>query len=153
GSEADGWVNTLTLQADGKILMGGGFSAVNGQPRALIARLNADGTLDDRFAPQASSGISFGSVFTTGLQADGRILVGGNFNRLGGQVRNRIGRFYNTEPASQDLSYAASTVTWLRGGTSPELSAVSFSHSGDGSSWTNLGTGTRVPGGWRLTGI
>jgi len=72
---------------------------------------------------------------------------------LGGQQRIRIGRLNNTDPATQDLSYDGNTVTWLRGGTSPEVWRTFFDHSTDGLNWTNLGPGTRIVGGWRLTNV
>jgi hypothetical protein len=87
------------------------------------------------------------------VQADGKILVGGDFTTLGGQPRNYIGRLNNTEPATQDLTYAGSTITWLRGGTSPEVWRTTFEHSPNGVTWTSLGAGARVPGGWQLTGV
>src|SRR5690349_9219643 len=43
---ADNSVSSLAVQPDHKILVGGSFLALSGQPRARIARLNADGTLD-----------------------------------------------------------------------------------------------------------
>ena len=49
GSGANGDVSAVTLQADGKILIGGIFTSVNGTARNRIARLNADGTLDTAF--------------------------------------------------------------------------------------------------------
>jgi len=87
------------------------------------------------------------------IQADGRILVGGNFTILAGQTRNRLGRLNNTEPATQSLTRDDSAVTWLRGGTSPEVWRTTFEHSADGVTWTNLGAGTRVTNGWQLTGV
>ena len=42
----NGSVFALAVQPDGRILLGGNFSAVSGQPRRSIARLNPDGTLD-----------------------------------------------------------------------------------------------------------
>jgi uncharacterized delta-60 repeat protein len=80
-------VFSLAVQADGKILVGGSFSALGGQPRANIARLNADGTVDGAFNPGAN-----GSVSCLALQADGKILVGGSFTELGGQPRSNIAR-------------------------------------------------------------
>ncbi len=44
-------INSVGLQNDGKILFAGGFVAFNEVPRAGLARLNADGTLDMKFAP------------------------------------------------------------------------------------------------------
>jgi uncharacterized delta-60 repeat protein len=51
-------VNAIALQPDGKVLIGGTFTNVNGQPRQDIARLNSDGTLDTSFVP--SPGVSGG---------------------------------------------------------------------------------------------
>jgi uncharacterized delta-60 repeat protein len=42
-------VGTMTLQADGKVLIGGGFSAVGTASRKGIARLNREGSLDPTF--------------------------------------------------------------------------------------------------------
>ncbi|MFN2622810.1 MAG: delta-60 repeat domain-containing protein, partial [Chthoniobacterales bacterium] len=94
-------VDAIALQADGKILLGGFFTTLspNGGAtvtRNRIARLNADGTLDTAFNPNAN-----GSVRSIALQADGRILAGGQFTTLspnGGAAvtRNRIARL-NTD--------------------------------------------------------
>jgi len=42
-------INRVLLQNDGKILIGGSFSIVNGLSRAYIARLNSDGGVDSGF--------------------------------------------------------------------------------------------------------
>jgi hypothetical protein len=42
-------LNTLLIQADGRILVGGLFTLVNGAIRPYIVRLNTNGTLDDAF--------------------------------------------------------------------------------------------------------
>lgn len=82
----DGTVNCLALQPDGRILIGGGFAAVAGIPRARLARLNRDGTLDAGFdAPT-------GEVFSLAVQGDGKILVGGFFTTVAGVARDRIAR-------------------------------------------------------------
>jgi len=81
-------VSALAVQAEGKILVGGHFTKVDGQPRDCIARLNADGTLDATFNPGAKGW----SVYSLAVQADGKILVGGWFGTLGGQTRNNLGR-------------------------------------------------------------
>jgi len=45
-SATDGNANAIAVQTDGKIVIGGTFTSVNGTARKNIARLNADGTLD-----------------------------------------------------------------------------------------------------------
>src|SRR5204862_5607325 len=92
---ANGSINVVVVQPDGKILLGGAFTALspNGGAsvtRNRIARLNADGTLDTAFNPNAN-----GNVRSIAVQADGKILVAGDFNgtnSIGGQTRNRIAR-------------------------------------------------------------
>ncbi len=142
------YVSSLAVQVDGKIVVGGGFNTLGGQPRNWLGRLNADGTLDSTFNPEANN-----SVYSLAVQADGKILVGGGFTTLGGQPRNYLGRLNNTAPATQSLGYDGSTITWLRGGTSPEVWRTTFDYSEDGLTWTNLGAGTRIPGGWQLAGV
>ena len=85
--ESFSWVYALGLQPDGRILAGGVFLTLNGEPRSFIGRLNANGTLDETFNPGADS-----QVKNLVVQPDGKILVSGNFNVLTGQVRPGFGR-------------------------------------------------------------
>jgi uncharacterized delta-60 repeat protein len=143
---ADDWVRSLAVQADGKVLVGGYFSTLGGETRDCLGRLNPDGTLDTKFNPEADD-----YVQSLAVQADGKILVGGQFTTLGGQTRNYLGRLNATHPATSSLSFDGSTITWLRGGTSPEVWRTIFDWSSDGLLWTPLGDGTRIPGGWQPT--
>ena len=82
-----GGVNSIAVQADGKILVGGGFTTLGGQPRNFIARLDATTGLADSFDPDAN-----GDVLSIAVQPDGKIIAGGGFSTIGGQTRNRIAR-------------------------------------------------------------
>jgi uncharacterized delta-60 repeat protein len=84
-----GDVETIAVQGDGRILIGGGFSSTVGFPRNHIARLNGDGSLDMSFDP--GSGAS-SNVMTAAVQGDGRIVIGGMFASYDGTARNRIAR-------------------------------------------------------------
>ncbi len=89
GSGADDFVYTIALQTDGKIIIGGIFDSYNGTARFNFARVNADGTLDTTLtSPFAQSTI----ISEADLQADGKIIVLGNFALLGGQTRRGIAR-------------------------------------------------------------
>jgi uncharacterized delta-60 repeat protein len=81
----------IAVQSDGKIILVGTFTTVGGTTRNRIARLNADGTLDTGYNPNAN-----GQVFRVALQSDGKALVGGNFTTVGGTARNRVARL-NTD--------------------------------------------------------
>jgi uncharacterized delta-60 repeat protein len=82
------WVSPLALQADGKILIGGGFTTVSNISRVRLARLNPDGVLDTTFNPPAISD----SLYAIAIQPDGKILIGGDFTTLGPQTCYAIGR-------------------------------------------------------------
>jgi uncharacterized delta-60 repeat protein len=149
---ASSGVQSLALQADGKILLGGYFYYFYGTSKYYphIARLNPNGTLDTGFDPPEPSYY----VESVVVQTNGRILLGGSFSDVGGTVRNYIARLLNG-PATQTLVVPdVSQAQWLRSGTAPEVEQVTFELSvNGGSSWTALGSGTRVSGGWTRTGL
>jgi uncharacterized delta-60 repeat protein len=82
-------VSMLGIQGDGKILIGGSFSRVNGSSRTNLARLFSTGGLDGTFNP----GVPDTRVFSLRLQTDGKVLVGGEFNSISGIPRISIARF------------------------------------------------------------
>jgi uncharacterized delta-60 repeat protein len=83
----DGAVYALAVQSDGKIVVGGNFNAVFGQPRRSIARLNADGTLDATVTAQnALSGI----VRTVASGSDVFFVAGGQFTLPSQSARNLL---------------------------------------------------------------
>ena len=139
---------SLAMQTDGKILAGGEFTSLGGQPRSYLGRLLPDGQLDPTFNPGASD-----NVYSLALQADGKILMGGSFSMLAGQTLSPLGRLNNNDMATQHLAYDGSAIIWQRGGGGPEVGRTSFEHSSDGSNWVFLGVGTRLVGGWQLTGV
>ena len=85
---ANGFVYSIAVQADGKILAGGGFNGANsigGQTRNFIARLDATTGLADSFNPNANN-----DVFSIAVQADGKILAGGNFTSASADRRAAV---------------------------------------------------------------
>jgi uncharacterized delta-60 repeat protein len=71
----------VSIQPDGKILVGGGFTSYNGTPANKIIRLNSDGTVDGTF--NIGTGFDL-TVWAINLQSDGKILVGGDFTQYNG---------------------------------------------------------------------
>ncbi len=68
-------------QADGKILMGGNFTQVNGDTAPKLVRLNLDGTLDGSFNLAEVAGAVTSEPKKVLVQPDGKILVGGTVTR------------------------------------------------------------------------
>lgn len=78
----NGSVNTIAIQSDGRILVGGSFNIFNNNTRSRIVRLNANGTIDNTFV--VGTGFGNGFVNSIAIQPDGKILVGGSFETYKG---------------------------------------------------------------------
>ena len=72
GTEPDGEVSGLALQADGSLLVAGGFANIGGRTRRAVVRLDASGTLDGSFNAQVPANTYFSDV---AVQPDGRVLL------------------------------------------------------------------------------
>ena len=81
----------IIVQSDDKILAAGTFESYNGVTANGLARINSDGSIDPTF--QVGSGFTSLGGFplrTISEQADGKIVVGGEFISYDGTGRNRI---------------------------------------------------------------
>lgn len=86
GFTTNGLVNAVVRDDAGGFVLAGGFTLVNGQPRARLARLNPDLTLD-AWNPAAD-----GTVQDM-VAAEGRIWIAGAFQHVGGLGRTRLAAF------------------------------------------------------------
>ena len=78
-SGANDVINAMALQPDGRIIIGGNFTAFNGANRHGIARLNSDGSVDTTFNPGTGAN---GQVLSVALQANGQIVIAGSFSTV-----------------------------------------------------------------------
>ena len=85
----NGRVRAISIQVDGKIIVGGDFSTYNGSLANHIVRLNIDGAIDTTFNTIIGAN---NSVWTTSIQSDGRVVIGGDFTSYDGTSINRIAR-------------------------------------------------------------
>ena len=86
-----GHITAIAVDENGKILAGGDFTKFGEQEAKLIARLNADGTLDTTFSSPASHINSTGTFKAeTILLKSGKILVGGYFNYASDDVKGGL---------------------------------------------------------------
>lgn len=94
---------TMTLQPDGKLLVGGKFVGYNGLGRRGIVRINTDGSADASFQTglgasytfQGASGPTYdypAMVRAIVVQANGKIVLGGYFERFNGINKKNIAR-------------------------------------------------------------
>lgn len=101
GTGFNTWVSRVALQADGKILAGGGFLTFNGSTRNGIVRINSDGSLDAGYNPYTGSSSYY--VWSFAVQPNGKIIFGGSFNSVNGVYSYKIARI--EEDGSLDVSF------------------------------------------------
>jgi len=95
GTGADSSIETTSIQADGKIIIGGYFTSYDGNTVNRIARLMDTGSLDTNFNTGGDGANS--TVWTTAIQTDGKIIIGGQFTSYNGTNNiNRIARLNDT---------------------------------------------------------
>lgn len=131
GTGPDNQVVSIALQPDGKILIGGYFSNVQGTSRSFLARLNADGSLDTSFAavPFVIDGNSW-RVEALAIQPDNKILAGGSFYFSGSPFKAGIVRL-NTN-GTVDSSFNPGAGAHLNGNPNSLRSVLSISLQRDG---------------------
>jgi hypothetical protein len=95
-------VNSVVVQSDGKVLLGGNFTNVHGTSRNGIARLQADGSLDLDGGFNPGTGTDH-VVASLALQPDSNVLLGGHFTTVNGMVRPYIARLYGDSLARPQL--------------------------------------------------
>src|SRR4051812_25358982 len=76
-SSINGQIFAMARQPDGKMLVAGSFSSLNGLVRGRVARLEADGNIDPTFMNGLSGADS--NILALAVQSDGKILIGGAF--------------------------------------------------------------------------
>jgi len=91
GAGANSNPNDIVVQSDGKILLGGAFTAWNGTTVNYIVRLNSDGTRDTAFTTNAGTGAN-AIIYTLVIQSDNKVLVGGNFTGYNSINRSYLAR-------------------------------------------------------------
>ncbi len=99
----DDFVACMIPFSDGSVLIGGRFGSVDGIGRAGIAKLTSTGAIDQSFNP--GSGCD-GTVWTMALQPDGKILIGGDFTHVSGNLRKFVARL--NADGTPDLSFNTS---------------------------------------------
>jgi gliding motility-associated-like protein/uncharacterized delta-60 repeat protein len=119
GNATEIW--SLAIQPDGKIIIGGSFFTYNSVSRNGIARINADGSLDNSF--NIGTGLN---VAARGLaiQSDGKILVGGGSTVFNNVSCNSVIRLNSN--GSLDNTFNTNVTVW------PDFVTVGIAVQADG---------------------
>jgi uncharacterized delta-60 repeat protein len=155
-----GYVGSLVIQPDGKIIAGGWFDTWGGMPISNLVRLFPSGRMDPTFhvnwtdgPPGLESG-GAGEVCTIALQPDGKLLIGGGFKSIDGRNTwglTRLFTFGGTGSSVLSLSgQAGARQLWLDG--RPQ-SQYHIEVSSDLKTWTPLTTVTMTAAGVQIPWI
>jgi uncharacterized delta-60 repeat protein len=110
--QTDGQVEYILGLPDGKFVISGPFTRVNGERRVMMARLNADGSLDSSF--DVGGGFD-GNPSGIALQPDGKLLVQGSFYRVNGVPAQWLTRLV-AESHPGELRFSTATFETMEGG-------------------------------------
>lgn len=104
GAGFDASVNSIEVQSDDKIVVGGAFTTLNGStiPQSFV-RLNSDGTEDTTFSTNVGTGFNQELRALAIQPSDGKILAGGVFSSLSGNTRQKLVRF--NSDGTEDTSF------------------------------------------------
>lgn len=94
GTGFNNTVEAISVQSDGKIIVGGSFTYFNGSVATKLLRLNEDGSRDVSFGPGGVGPDD--KIRTIALQTDGKIMIGGDFTFYNGISKSRIARLNAT---------------------------------------------------------
>jgi uncharacterized delta-60 repeat protein len=97
-------VHSVAVQPDGRVLVGGMFSGINGSTRIRLARLHPDGALDTNFVAAVTGG-SFVTVNHLALQTNSQVVISGWFETVNSTPATNIARLNND--GSRDTGFAA----------------------------------------------
>ena len=98
-------INKSLVLGDGKVLVAGRFSSIDGHTTNGIARFNSNGTIDTGFtSPTLAASFITPEINAFVTQSDDKILVGGSFSQVSGSTRLGIARL--NENGTLDTSFA-----------------------------------------------
>lgn len=89
GNGVNNLITSVLPLANGKVFIAGAFTAYKNESISRVGMLNADKSLDVSFVSGTGAN---DIVWVSALQADGKIIIGGDFTEYNGQIRNKIAR-------------------------------------------------------------
>lgn len=146
---ADGPISSLALRADGLVAISGEFTTIFNARRSGYALLGPTGVAVSVALPAADD-----AVVGAHFQHDGKLLLYGSFDTVGGMPRPGLARLSSPQAALYSLEQAGGSLRWLRGGAAPEIDSVPrIAISGFGQPLPESAPLRRVAGGWQFDGL
>jgi len=109
GAGENTYASAIVTLSNGDIILGGGFTNINGVDRTYIVRLFSDGTLDTSFNLYLDAGVSEIIVLDSG-----EFIISGMFTTVNGVTRNHIAKFSSEWVLDTDfnpnINYSSVTV-------------------------------------------
>lgn len=109
-SDVSGIVHDVYLLDDGDMYVAGDFCCEGTDVVGGIVRLNSDGSRDNSFSPTVGAsrgGVNPATIYTIGVQSDGKVIIGGIFNSYDAQPVNYLARL--NSDGSFDPSFTDAT--------------------------------------------
>jgi uncharacterized delta-60 repeat protein len=103
------WNERVLSRPDGRVIVGGWPMVVEGLARHSLAQVSSTGRLDVNFDPDiewtrnAASGTGEAFITALALQADGKLIVGGQFTSVDGVKRVGLARLFDSTPSDTNL--------------------------------------------------
>lgn len=130
-SDWDGRIRDLSVLPDGKVLIAGWFTEVNGKPRSGLACFNGDGSLAPTFqtplSRQDANPVSVSHITTL---PDGRVYIAGGFDSVNGAPRPGFARLLPDGSLDESFAPAISAISWFSTVVQPDGKIIAYTDGG-----------------------
>ncbi|MGV3588690.1 MAG: T9SS type A sorting domain-containing protein [Adhaeribacter sp.] len=102
------YIYAVSVLPDGKILVGGNFTKVNGQPRRALVKLNPNGTLDNTSNLPVIEGYPdvVPEIRSILVQPDNRVIISGIFAKVAGKNKVSLARLNSNNTLDESFNPA-----------------------------------------------
>lgn len=145
------YVQTMALRMDGRVIVGGQFESLGGQPRQNFGVFLPNGAVDEAFRADASTQLHQTTVNSVVIENNGDLTIGGSFTNFAGLERRALARLAPDAPAPNALTRIGDQIEWLPGNAAPSPFGVVFEWSLEGTGWTTLSGASRSREGWTVS--
>jgi uncharacterized delta-60 repeat protein len=111
GQGANATARCVAIRPDGKVVVGGDFTTVDGVAQSRLTLRNEDGSLSDGFDLTANDTVTCAIAST-----DGKVIIGGDFTSISGSTRNRMARITAADTLEPAFNPNVNNLVWALAG-------------------------------------